>query len=187
MNNNIFEFLYDTITFANTAVTAGAKYQMFSVPFDGTNKQKWQTNQFKANQCQYTAMNIVAIYFKVFTNSVSALAVQDDVEKIIKNSTLTIYKNTVPVLQTPLSKIGGGNQLDGFIANTNNSSLSICRNGAGHMDNMFKLAGSSTGAGIPFVENEQLDIVITAETTFTPSGAVYGQLGLLCDTWQNIN
>ena len=185
-NNNIIEIVFDTISFSNTLVSAGTPYQMLSQVYDGTTKFKWQTNQFKANQCQYSAMNILAIYFKVFTND-TTLPTADDVEKIVKNMSLTIYKNTTPVFQSPLAKIGGGNQLDGFISNTNTSSLSLSRNGVAHADSMYKLASSNTGIGIPFTENEQLDIKIVAENSFTPSTTVYAQLGLLCDTWQVIS
>lgn len=184
--NNIFEFKYDTISFSNTAVPARTPYKMFAVPYDGSSRLKWQTNQIKANQCDYSVMNILGIYLKVFTNSVSAMAVADDVEKIVKNCSLTIFKNTVPVYQSPISKIGGGNQMTGFISNTNSSALAISSNGIAHFDEMFKFAGSNSGTGIQFLENENMDIQIVAEQTFTPSGVVYAQLGLWCDTYQTL-
>lgn len=185
--NNIYEIKYDTITLTGLqAVAAKATYRMFSVPFDGSSKYRWQTNQVKANQCDYSVMNVMGIYVRVFTNSVAVMPTMDDVEKFIKNCSLTIYKNTVPVYQTPLAKIGGGNQLTGFITNTNASALSIPTNGIAHLDEMFKFAGSSSGTGIQFVQDEQLDIQIVAETTFTPSATVYAQLGFYCDTWQTL-
>jgi hypothetical protein len=191
--NNIYEYLYDTITFTGgAAVTANTPYSMFSTICDGgVSKYFWQTNNFSQSKCQYDAMIILAIGFEVFMNTIGGTFPSlSDVNKITKNLSLTIYKNNTPILQVPISRIGGGNQITGNVANTNNSTVGVFTSGIAAMDSMYKVGyhaqGDVVSEGIPFVKDEKLQVAIVAENGFTPSVTCYAKLKFFCDTWTKI-
>lgn len=190
--NNVYEYLWDTITFTGAAaVTANTPYTMFSTVCDGSSKFFWQTNNYSQSKCQYDAMIILAIGFEVFMNTITGtFPSAADVNKITKNLSLTIYKNNTPVLQVPVSRIGGGNQITGNVTNTNATTVSVITSGIAAMDSMFKVGyhaqGDTISEGIPFVKDEKLQVVLVAENGFTPAVTCYGKLKFFCDTYTKV-
>jgi len=185
IGNKINEILFDTVTFAASAVAASTPYKLFKTLADGSTKFDSDTNQTKQGVCPYTWMRIKGIYAYCKTNSVTVLPTQADVHKILKNCTLTIKKKTVPVLERPIIKLGPGGGIDGYSSNTNTGALGIALSGMPLVTNMYVVGLSEndgiTKEGLEFVKDELLDVTLTAEKTFTPAAETKLEIGFFCE------
>jgi len=189
--NKIHEILFDTVKFAgSSAVAAATPYKLFKTLADGSTKFDADTNQTKSSLCPYSWMKIKAIYVYPKTYSVTVLPTQIDVQRIMRNCSLTIKKNTVPVLERPIVKFGTGGGIDGFSSNTNTGALGIALAGMSLISNMYSVgineANGVMADGLEFKKDELLDITLVADKTFTPAADTYLEIGLFCEIIDNL-